>query len=76
MNMGTKYTHRVTLRLNEDQYKFLIDVSEMMDVKPSDFLRMYLNSAMVAAKKTTITKVMNEEVGTNENVKTDINDKL
>ena len=76
MNMGTKYTHRVTLRLNEEQYKFLIDVSEMMDVKPSDFLRMYLNSAMVAAKKTTITKVMNEEVGTNENVKTDINDKL
>lgn len=76
MNMGTKYTHRVTLRLNEEQYKFLIDVSELMDVKPSDFLRMYLNSAMVAAKKTTITDVMNDEVGTNENVKTDCNDKL
>lgn len=76
MNMGSKYTHRVTLRLNDEQYQFLIDVSELMDVKPSDFLRMYLNSAMVAAKKTTITSVMNDEVGTNENVKTDCNDKL
>lgn len=74
MNMGTKYTHRVTLRLNDEQYDFLINISQMMDVKPSDFLRMYLNSAMVAAQKATITNVM--EVGTNENVKADSNYKL
>ena len=79
MNMGTKYTHRVTLRLNDEQYNFLIGISEMMDVKPSDFMRMYLNSAMVAAKKSTlenVTDALNGEVGTNENVKADCNNKL
>ena len=32
VNMGSKYTHRVTLRLNDEQYDFLIKVSEVLGV--------------------------------------------
>lgn len=69
-NLGDKYTHRVTLRLNDEQYKFLIDVSEILGVSPSDYLRMSVNTGMVASKKNWDEV---KGVGTNENVKTDSN---
>lgn len=78
VNLGDKYTHRVTLRLNEEQYEFLIKVSSILGVSPSDYLRMSVNSGMVATKgnldelaKGNMLKGM---VGTNENVKTSVND--
>lgn len=86
VNLGDKYTHRVTLRLNEEQYDFLIQVSSILGVSPSDYLRMTVNSGMVATKdqiaelsngniaKNKIRENMKGTVGTNENVKTNSDD--
>ncbi len=80
MNMGSKLDHRVTLRLNNDQYAFLLKVSELLGVSPSDYLRMTINSGMVATRLTLDDFINGSEskgvVGTNENVKTDSDDKL
>lgn len=74
VNMGDKYTHRITLRVNDDQFGFLTSMSEMLGVTPSDYIRMAVNTSMVAMKKNTTLKGM---VGTaNENVETDFNDQL
>ena len=75
VNLGSKYTHRVTLRLNDEQYDFLINISKMLDVSPSDYVRMSINAGMIASQKASgesinITKGM---VGTDEDVKTNIN---
>ena len=79
VNMGSKYTHRVTLRLNDEQYAFLINVSEVLGVSPSDYIRMVVNSGMVQTQGTlgTVFGVGDNKekgmVGTHEDVKTDIN---
>lgn len=73
VNLGDKYTHRVTLRLNEEQYEFLIKVSSILGVSPSDYLRMTVNSGMVATKNG-LDEIMKGMVGTNENVKTNSDD--
>ena len=74
VNLGDKYTHRVTLRLNEEQYEFLIKVSSILGVSPSDYLRMIVNSGMVATKngldELSNGNMLKGTVGTNENVKT------
>ena len=75
VNLGDKYTHRVTLRLNDDQYNWLIEVANVLGVTPSDYLRMSVNTGMVVTKEAEA-KQKAEEVGTNENVKTDKHDKL
>lgn len=69
-NLGDKYSHRVTVRLNDDQFKFLIDVSEILGVSPSEYIRMTVNTGMVATKKNWDEV---KGVGTLENVKTDCN---
>lgn len=71
-NLGDKYTHRVTLRLNDDQYNWLIEVSKVLGVTPSDYMRMSVNSGMVIMKQAE--EQQKGEVGTNENVKTDKHD--
>lgn len=38
--------HRITLRLNEDQFAFVASSAERLDVSPSDFLRMVINNSM------------------------------
>lgn len=78
VNLGDKYTHRVTLRLSDDQYDFIIKVSEILGVSPSDYLRMTINTGMVATRSN-IDEIakgnsLKGMVGTNENVKTDSND--
>lgn len=78
VNMGANYTHRITLRVNEEQYNFLIKVSELLGVSPSDYLRMVVNSGMVSMQSQQPSvfgseNTMKGEVGTHENVKTDIN---
>lgn len=72
-NLGDKYVHRVTLRLNQEQYDFVINVSEILGVSPSDYLRMCIQTGMYAQKNGVKPSVVGE-VGTNENVKTDSND--
>lgn len=78
MNMGSKLEHRVTLRLNNEQYAFLLKVSELLGVSPSDYLRMSINSGMVATRNNLDEFIdgnaLKGMVGTNENVKTDSND--
>lgn len=69
VNLGDKYTHRVTLRLNDDQYNWLIEVANILGVTPSDYLRMSVNTGMVVTKDAQ--EKQKGEVGTNENVKTD-----
>lgn len=41
---------RITLRLNEEQFNFVKDNAEFLDVSPSAFLRMVINSAMSITK--------------------------
>lgn len=40
-------TYRITLRLNERQFAFVKKNAETMDVSPSDFLRIVINTSMV-----------------------------
>lgn len=70
--LGDELNHRVTLRLNEKQYNFLIAVAKTLGVSPSDYIRMCLNAGMVSVDKNLLC-----EVGTkNENVKTDFDNQL
>lgn len=78
VNLGDKYVHRVTLRLNEGQYDFLIKISTILGVSPSDYLRMSINSGMVATKNglddLSNGNLLKGMVGTHENVKTNSDD--
>lgn len=46
-------SHRITLRLNDEQFEFVTMNSEQLDVSPSDFLRMVINSSLFAWKRMT-----------------------
>lgn len=61
---------RITLRLTDDQFNFVKDGADTLDVSPSDFLRMVINATMVTTKNA-MKKV--EDLG-RENDKADIND--
>ena len=54
VSMYTKdKSHRITLRLNDEQFEFVTMNSEQLDVSPSDFLRMVINSSLFAWKRMT-----------------------
>lgn len=40
-------TNRITLRLNDRQFAYVKKNAEMLDVSPSDFLRIVINTSMV-----------------------------
>lgn len=44
--------NRITLRLNDEQFDFVRQSAELLDVSPSDFLRMVINASMSVTKKT------------------------
>ena len=44
VNYGDKYVHRVTLRLSDDQYHWLIGISKILGVTPSEYMRMSINT--------------------------------
>lgn len=75
VNYGSPYTHRITLRLTDEQFEFIAKIGKFLDVSPSDYLRMCINTAMVS-QGNQLDKMMKGEVGTLENVKTDIDSKL
>lgn len=82
-NLGDPYTHRITLRLTDKQMEFLENVSNIMGISPSDYIRMSINMGAVSMKNKLDIMVNGDlgmdimEVGTsNENVKTNSNDKL
>jgi predicted DNA binding CopG/RHH family protein len=43
--------HRVTIRLNDRQFKFLKQTAKELDVRPSEFMRMVVASTMAAVLK-------------------------
>lgn len=43
-------SNRITLRLNDDQFAFVRANADQLDVSPSDFLRMVINSALSTAR--------------------------
>jgi uncharacterized protein (DUF1778 family) len=68
-------SHRITLRLNDEQFEFVKKNADSLGVSPSEFLRMVVNASM-AMTKNAIVKIENkyqEGLG-RENDKTDIND--
>ena len=74
-NLGDPYNHRLTLRLSDKQMNFLKDLSDIMGVSPSEYLRMTINTAAVSMSQK-IEMMKKGEVGMHEDVKTDNNDKL
>ena len=44
-------SHRITLRLNEEQFECVKESADRYDVSPSEFLRMVVNSTMFTAKE-------------------------
>lgn len=80
---------RMTLRLTDEQRKYLVEMSKMSGLSPSDFLRMMINTSMYAYNKSKSTEsdiykegseiikeAFKDTVGgtSNENVKTDKHD--
>lgn len=69
--------HRISLRLNDEQYKFIIDQSELMGVSPSNFCRLILNACMITEQRLNAEadKIL-QEGGMNvyENIKADKHD--
>lgn len=66
-------THRITLRLNDAQFEHVRSNADILGVSPSEFLRMVINTTMVASKQAEarIEKEIRRTVG-RENDKADI----
>lgn len=47
VNYGKKYNIKINIRMNEDQYEFLQEVSKLAGVSPSQYVRMLLDSLRV-----------------------------
>lgn len=43
-------SNRITLRLNDEQFAFVKANADLLDVSPSEFLRMVCNAAMATVK--------------------------
>ena len=63
-------TNRITLRLNDNQFAFVKQSSDMLGVSPSEFLRMVINSTMA------MSLVSREDGDRRENEKANINNQL
>lgn len=86
INMGDK-NYRMTLRLNEKQKAWLVLMSETTGQTPSDYLRMMINTSMYqwTRMQEKADGIIDEAIkelkerkasSSNENDKTDFNDKL
>lgn len=42
--------HRITLRINDEQFSFVKQSADLLGVSPSDFLRMVVNMTMASSK--------------------------
>lgn len=73
---GDNLNHRITLRLSDQQYNFLMVVSDVLGVSPSDYLRMSINSGLASAESDEFMKGLLGGMSNYENVETNINDKL
>lgn len=64
--------NRITLRLNDEQFAFVSSSAEVLDVSPSDFLRMVINTTMVVSNSTA--NIIQGGGNGRENDKADSND--
>ena len=51
MKIEQNKPHSIHLRLNDEQYEFCQDMANNADLSVSDFIRVLINSTMVATKK-------------------------
>lgn len=64
VHLGDCYTHRLTLRLTDDQFDFIVIASKSFGCTPSEYIRKLIESNLVMGG------------ASDEYDKTDINDKL
>lgn len=55
-------SHRITLRLNDNQFYYVSQNAELLDVSPSEFLRMVVNLSM--SMNNELAKKIQERSGT------------
>lgn len=48
---GAPYTHKISLRLTDEQYEFLQSYSESCGVTVNEYVRMFVNAGLVQARK-------------------------
>lgn len=53
--------HRITLRLNDEQFDFVKSNADLLGVSPSEFFRMVVNSSLATNKQ--LVKKINERLG-------------
>lgn len=68
-------SHRITLRLNDEQFEFVKSQSDILDVSPSEFLRMVVNSTLSMVKLAYKQAQKNKELEDNEGEQGRENDK-
>lgn len=68
-------SHRITLRLNDEQFEFVKSQSDILDVSPSEFLRMVVNSTLSMVKLAYKQAQKNQELEDNEGEQGRENDK-
>lgn len=68
VNLGDPFTHRLTLRFTDKQFEFLTQVSTLMGITPSDYIRMTVNTSMVSMSKSLDTMMKGEVGMSHENV--------
>ncbi len=54
--------HRITLRLNDAQFAFLAQSSEVIGVTPSEFLRIVINTTLTSAMNGSLEKATNQAI--------------
>lgn len=67
-------SQRITLRLNQRQFDFVKSSADIMGVSPSEFLRIVVNTAMMANQKVELSAKLRKDGLGRENDKTDLDD--
>ena len=65
-------SQRITLRLNQRQFDFVKSSADIMGVSPSEFLRIVVNTAMMANQKVELSAKLRKDGLGRENDKTDL----
>lgn len=47
-NLGDSFTKRIDVRISDSNYIFLNEVSNLLGISPSEYVRMLINSSMVS----------------------------
>lgn len=50
-NLGDSYDKKITVRLSDSQHKFLLMMSDLYGVSPSEFVRILIDSTISRSKK-------------------------